>query len=108
MIGIDIIELKRFYSARFLNRVADFVLTGREQELMKGSRDPIQYLASRFAAKEAVIKALPVKSGPLDFEILKNGDKPYFEAKNPDLAGFKVSVSLSHSEAFAAAAAVVI
>ena len=107
-VGMDIIEMKRFSDARFPARLADFILTPTEQRLMAESRDSLQYLASRFAAKEAVVKALPEAAGFLDFEILKQGNKPVTHMLAPALRRYTVSVSLSHSAAFAAACAVVL
>ena len=42
---------------------------------MNKSRDILQYLVSRFAAKEAVIKAYPGKISYHDIEIVKKGTK---------------------------------
>ncbi len=57
-LGIDIIEVERVrgvlerHGDRFLRRI----YTPREAETVRGNRD--QYLAARFAAKEAAFKAL--------------------------------------------------
>jgi holo-[acyl-carrier protein] synthase len=72
--GVDLVEIKRIQSAierhgeRFLNRV----FTAREIELAEGD---IAFLAARFAAKEAVSKALGTGLGtvsPLHIEVLRN------------------------------------
>ncbi len=105
--GIDIVELERFRNIRFFDRVAEIVLTKQELELMSQSRDRYQYLASRFALKEAVIKAWPLKLGPQDFEILKSGLKPIVYFTKEPLIQADISVSLTHSITFAAAMAVV-
>lgn len=58
--GIDIVEIRRIRSvlerqgARFTNRV----FTAAEQEYCRAHRDPAPYYAARFAAKEAMFKAL--------------------------------------------------
>jgi holo-[acyl-carrier protein] synthase len=59
-IGVDIVEIGRMRRAlerqgdRFLKRV----FTPAEQEYCSAHRDPVPHYAARFAAKEAVFKAL--------------------------------------------------
>ncbi len=59
-IGVDVIEIQRVrevmqrQKARFQNRV----FTAAEQEYCNGHRDPAPHYAARFAAKEALFKAL--------------------------------------------------
>ncbi len=63
-IGVDIVELQRF--ARLAERQPTFinrVLTEAEQVRADGTRLNILSLASRFAAKEAVAKALGAPAG---------------------------------------------
>ena len=113
--GTDIIEIARIenvfhkYGSRFLNRI----YTEGEQEYCKG-RAP--QLASRFAAKEAVMKALGTGVrgvGWKDIEIKRErGGPPYIElhgraqtrASKMDLSD--ISISLSHSNDFAIATVV--
>ena len=59
-IGVDIAETARFESllARFGERFARRVLTESERAEFARRRRPAAYLATRFAAKEAVAKAL--------------------------------------------------
>ncbi len=58
--GIDIVEIRRIRSVldrqgdRFLRRV----FTADEQEYCRAHRDPAPHYAARFAAKEALFKAL--------------------------------------------------
>ena len=110
--GTDIIEIARIgkvlnkYGPRFLNRI----YTEGEQKYCKG-RAP--QLASRFAAKEAVMKALGTGVrgvGCKDIEIKRErGGPPYIElhgraqtrASKIDLSD--ISISLSHSNDFAIA-----
>lgn len=106
--GMDIVELSRFKKARFFSRIAELVLSPAEQKLMSESRDGVQYLASRFAAKEAVIKAVPEPISWQDFEIIKDGLKPKVVAINPVIIPYKFSLSLTHSQLFAAASVVVL
>lgn len=68
-IGIDIIEVKRIkdvyekFPLRFRNRI----LTQREQEYIFSKKNPWLTLAGRFAAKEAVMKALGSGWGKVSF-----------------------------------------
>ncbi len=59
-IGVDIAETVRFEKllARFGERFARRVLTEAERAEFERRRRPANYLATRFAAKEAVAKAL--------------------------------------------------
>lgn len=58
--GIDLVELDRIRSMlerhgrQFLTRI----LTAREQELANRHRDPTQFVAGRWAAKEALVKMI--------------------------------------------------
>ena len=111
-IGVDIIEIARIKKAvanwgeRFLRRI----YTDAELELY---RKKTSSLAARFAAKEAVIKALgkPTAGVSLrDIEILSDpSGKPVvnlygraqIEAKRLGLRG--IAISLSHSKEYAIA-----
>ncbi len=105
--GIDIIELKRFYDLKNFDRVAELVLSPRELHLMAKSRDQNQFLASRFALKEAVIKALPENANMSDLEITSINARPQVVMQKVSLKSYFISASLSHSESMVAAMAVV-
>lgn len=110
--GVDIIEISRIrdvaerYGARFLQRV----YTDREIAYCRG-RAP--QLASRFAAKEAVMKALGTGTRGVrwrDVEVTRQrGRAPQIELHGGALARAQrlgiehVAVSLSHSREFAVA-----
>ena len=67
-IGIDAVEVDRF--RRVINRTPGVVrrlFTEGEQAAGARRRDPAQRLAARFAAKEAVMKALGVGLGAFAF-----------------------------------------
>jgi len=74
-VGIDAVELDRF--RRALERtpgLVDRVFTAEEVAYARRRRDPTERLAARFAAKEAVVKAMGVGIGrfPLrDVEIVR-------------------------------------
>jgi holo-[acyl-carrier protein] synthase len=113
-IGIDIIETGRIESAikrwgkRFLNRV----YTEAELEICQGR---VPSLAARFAAKEAVMKALGTGAKGIswrEIEILADGNgkplvKLHGRAKNKaeqlNLSEFSVSLSDTNQHAVAAA-----
>ena len=59
-IGTDVLEVRRieFAYRRFGARFAQRVLMLDELRLFKKTKRPIPFLAMRFAAKEAVVKAL--------------------------------------------------
>jgi len=113
--GTDIIEIARIgkvfekYGSRFLTRI----YTEDEQKYCKG-RAP--QLASRFAAKEAVMKALGTGVrgiGWKDIEIRRErGGPPYIQlhgraqARASKMNLSDISISLSHSNDFALATVV--
>lgn len=112
-IGIDIIELSRIQesmkkNARFIKRV----LTAGEQEAyhkLKRESRKIEFLAGRFAAKEAFAKATGRGIGELSFqhiEILseENG-APQLTAKGYETDS--VFISISHSKHYAVAQIVI-
>jgi holo-[acyl-carrier protein] synthase len=59
-VGTDLIEVKRIESAlrRFGERFARRILCEPELKRFQGHKQPVHYLAKRFAAKEAFTKAL--------------------------------------------------
>ena len=110
--GVDIIEIGRVgavaerYGERFLNRI----YTDREQAYCRG-RAP--QLASRFAAKEAVMKALGTGARGVrwrDIEVVRpRGSAPTVELQGnararADQMGIQgLSLALSHSHEYAVA-----
>ena len=59
-VGIDILRAERVHAAyaRFGERFAERLLMPAELELFAGHKNPQRFLAMRFAAKEAVVKAM--------------------------------------------------
>ncbi len=59
-VGVDIAETKRFENlySRYGERIARRILTESEQVEFGRRNNPANYLATRFAAKEAAAKAL--------------------------------------------------
>lgn len=109
-IGIDIVEVKRIAALiknkRFLNRI----FTDKEIEYCSNKKNSAQHYAVRFAAKEAVWKAIGnsnLTHKKISIRNTKNG-KPEVvlphELKNLQN---KISISLSHTKDFATAVAIV-
>ncbi len=59
-IGTDLMRVERLERAyqRFGARLPERILSARELEDFKRTKNPIRFLAMRFAGKEAVVKAL--------------------------------------------------
>ncbi len=109
-VGIDVVELTRFDGA--MERSAGFasrVFTDAERELGRAS------LAARWAAKEALAKALGAPGGLVwqDAEVVKDADgRPRFElrgtvaARAAQLGVSAIHLSLSHDAGIASAVVV--
>lgn len=120
-IGIDIVEIKRLEktSKRWGKAFLKKVYTARELSYSMKKRFPYQHLAARFAAKEAIFKALGEVEkdfvGWRNIEILNDANgKPsvhwHAEAEKTRLKrGIEGAVvSLSHSDHYAVASAMLI
>lgn len=107
-VGINIIETSRFKATRSLERVMEFFLRPEEIAAARLSPDIYQYLASRFALKEAVFKALPETISYHDFIIAKpEGLKPQIVFMEKRFNKYQIAVSLAHTENSAIGFAVV-
>lgn len=107
-IGVDIVELDRIKqllekNSRFLQRV----LTEKEQEKAKelSRHRRVEYVAGRFAAKEAFSKANGTGIGKIGFQQieilnLSNG-APQMEVEG--IEGLSVHLSISHCKEYAVA-----
>ena len=116
-IGTDLIEIVRIQRAIEKNpHFMERVYTANEIAYCRRKKNAWQSFAARFAAKEAVSKALGTGIGPvglIEIEILnaENGQpKVVLHGKALQLAADRniqrVHISLSHSEAYAMATAV--
>ncbi|MFA4984382.1 MAG: holo-ACP synthase [Candidatus Omnitrophota bacterium] len=109
--GVDITEVKRLKSAvekwgrGFLRRI----FTKEELESSRGRISLYQHLAGRFAAKEAIFKAMGDKTlGWKDVQVFNDPDgKPYCRILNNKGSNLTVHVSISHVKNYAVANAVV-
>jgi holo-[acyl-carrier protein] synthase len=117
--GIDIIEVARIRASheRFGDRFLKRVLRPDEIAYCFSHKNPAPFLAARFAAKEAISKAFGTGIGSLlgwqdmevghktsgePFVILHAGGRKLFEQRR----GTTVHLTLSHTENYAAAVAV--
>lgn len=114
-IGNDIVEIARIkaimgrYPNRFLNRI----FSAQEQEYCLKKKEPSLHFAGRFAAKEAIVKALGTGFSQgvnlIDFEILPDSHgKPgvFLSPLASDLFGHPtLLVSISHCKEYATAVA---
>lgn len=111
-VGIDLLEIDRMERALERHpRLADRVFTGAEQDYAASKARPGRHLAARFAAKEAVVKALGLTGGFgfREIEVLA-GEPPTvrLSGRAAEAAGDReVAISLTHSRENAAAVALV-
>jgi phosphopantetheine--protein transferase-like protein len=98
--------MSRFEKIRYLERFLEFIFSPDEIKMIESRADRFAYISSRFAAKEAVIKAFPGHISPQDFEIKKDGLMPVVVFKNAELKEAEVLLSLSHSDGLAVAVAI--
>ncbi len=106
-VGIDVVDIDRFEQS--LERTPAM----RERVFTEAERDrPLASLAARFAAKEALAKALgaPTGMGWLDAEIVsETSGNPQFEVRGSvlsranDIGARTIHVSLSHDAGIASA-----
>jgi holo-[acyl-carrier protein] synthase len=112
-VGIDLLEIDRM--ERALERrpnLAARLFTEGERAYAAAHARPGQHLAARFCAKEAVAKALALRSwDPVDIEIISGDGAPSVHlhggaARRAGELGVTVEVSLTHSKGMAGAVAV--
>lgn len=108
-IGIDIVEIKRVknllkkYGKSFLNRT----FTKKEIEYCHNKPNPAQHYAGRFAAKEALIKALGKPLTLKDIEVInKKNSRPeikLYKSASSVLKRKNILLSISHDHEYAIA-----
>jgi holo-[acyl-carrier protein] synthase len=112
-IGTDIIEIDRIARAVEQNpHFAERVFTKAELDYCLGKRSRHAHLAARFAAKEAVAKAVGKPLGWHDVEVVNGADrKPVVRLSGGAeraAQGCRILVTVSHSRNYATATAVVV
>jgi holo-[acyl-carrier protein] synthase len=112
-VGIDLLEIDRLERAlERTPRLAERLFTDAEREYAAAHGRPGQHLAARFCAKEAVAKALDLRSWNFrDVEVLGTGGPPELRLHGAAAAraaelGVHVEISLTHTHRDAAAVAV--
>jgi len=109
-VGIDLLEIDRLERALERHpRLATRVFTAAEREYAAARARPARHLAARFAAKEAVVKALGLSGGfgLREIEVVA-GEPPTVRLSGRAAGaavGREVEISLTHSRHFAAAVA---
>lgn len=108
--GVDIVTISRFDKKQLQNKsFLNLCFTESEQQYCLSKQNPAQHFAARFAAKEAVIKALSglnlyLERNKIEIRNKENG-RPYIimHTDNIDFLNLKSDISLSHSETSAIA-----
>ncbi|MFC5702512.1 holo-ACP synthase [Cohnella faecalis] len=123
-IGLDIVEtarMEKLLNSAIRDRFAERVLTLKERERFFAlpARRALEFIAGRFAAKEAVTKAIGCGIGGLvgfqDIEIMPDGSgKPVCRLSDAALdrlgwqgTGCSFHVAITHEKSMAAATAVI-
>lgn len=119
--GVDVVNIPRIEKtySQFPIKFLQKIFTKKEIELIKAKNYNISYIAKRFAAKEALAKALKTGIGKvsfLDIEILKDANSaPFFELSSNlqqylknDRKWHNFSLSLSLSDDYPVAIAFVV
>lgn len=112
-VGIDLVDIQRIERALERRpRLAQRLFTEGEREYAAASRRPGRHLAARFAAKEAVVKAMGLGPGTeiREIEVLA-GAPPEARlhgetARIAEARGISLKVSLTHERETAAAVAI--
>ncbi|MGQ9476941.1 MAG: holo-ACP synthase [Candidatus Bipolaricaulia bacterium] len=112
-VGLDLVEVDRLrhliekWGERFLGRV----FTPGELGTCLPRRRAEEHLAARFAAKEALVKAMGLRPSWQEIEVMNHpSGEPYFSKlpRGLDPARVRLSLSLAHSSGLAVAVVVVL
>jgi holo-[acyl-carrier protein] synthase len=114
-VGIDLLDIERLERALARRpRLAERLFTDAERDYAAARARPVMHLAARFCAKEAVAKALGLTGWSFrDVEVLATAAAPEIRltgsaAQRARELGVTARVSLTHTDAMAAAAAVLV
>lgn len=103
MIGIDMVRVDRIRDIKHKERFLSKVLTSSEinqYHLLTNPNRQDQWLAGRFAAKEAIIKVIQPFISMSNIELENRNKKLVFQYNN-----FTIHVSISHEKDYAIAIA---
>lgn len=112
-IGLDLIELHRINERLEKDdRLVTRILTQKEQnvfESLRSSRRKVEFLAGRFAAKEAFAKATGRGIGELSFKHIEilSGDRGKPELTAIGYDDVRIFISITHSQDYAAAQVII-
>jgi len=116
--GIDIVSIERIrtIAGSHGSRFAEKILSPAEQGLVP-EKNPFEFIAGRFAAKEALMKAMgDILLGFTDIEILNDpSGRPYYTVtekvksalKLEADTGLRLHLSISHERTYAVASAII-
>jgi len=109
--GVDIIEISRLeYALRRFPRLRERLFSERERADARSRTHEVSFLAGRFAAKEAVAKALGRSCAWREVEILRGAlgrPRVVLSGRAARVGeGVRVMVSISHCRQYAVASAV--
>ena len=112
LVGVDLVEPNRLAARLEANpQLRDELFHPGEIRYCEAQAEPIEHLAGRFCAKEAVMKALGAdRWDPLDVEVVQGGDVTELRLHDELLErswelGVEVSISMSHLPSIAIAVA---
>lgn len=109
-VGIDLLEIERMERALARHpRLAERIFTAAERDYAAAQARPGRHLAARFAAKEAVVKALGLSGFGLGEIEIVAGEPPTVRLSGraaEAAADRPIKISLTHSREFAAAVAI--
>jgi holo-[acyl-carrier protein] synthase len=110
-VGVDIVDIARIARALQRPRFAARCFTLLERRACRAAKRPEQHFAARFAAKEALVKAVGRRLSWQEVEIRRSAlGAPLVHLRRQArdlLQGASVSVSISHCDCHAAAVAIV-
>ncbi|MDO4500559.1 MAG: holo-ACP synthase [Erysipelotrichaceae bacterium] len=101
-VGTDLVNMERLLPKQ--EDLAKKILTENEYATYKtlSTHRKIEFLGGHFAAKEALVKAMPADSLISDFEIYYKDNKPCV-----DIKGYKAHISIAHDGMLANAIAII-
>ena len=111
-VGIDCVDINRFQNSSILKEnILHRVFTDKEISYCQSKVKSSQHFAARFAAKEAVKKALSAYHIDLSFSkieiVNESNGRPFVSIDDDRLIDFEIKISLSHSISSAVACAIV-
>lgn len=108
-IGMDIVEVARIKAFAQKAGALERIFSAEEIAYCRARKNCFEHLAVRFAAKEAVYKALPFGGVAFKKISVQNGPDgaPQVTVEDERCASFNILISLSHTRQYAAATAVV-